>query len=70
MNAKLKGIRGDCGKVGGLLKKAIKPNEEQKAMSPEEWDNLIRIIHELIKLQKVIDKTMEEINVYFSDEFQ
>ena len=70
LNAELRGLRGDCGKLGGLLKKAIKPNEEQEAMNPEEWEDLIHNIHALFGLQRVIEKTMVKINGRLSDELQ
>ena len=70
LNAELRGLRGDCGKLGGLLKKAIKPNEEQASMNPEEWEDLIHNIHALFSLQRVIEKTMVKINGRLSDELQ
>ncbi len=70
LNAELRGLRGDCGKLGGLLKKAIKPNEEQESMNPEEWEDLIHNIHALFGLQRIIEKTMVKINGRLSDEFQ
>ena len=70
LNAELRGLRGDCGKLGGLLKKAIKPNEAQEAMNPEEWDDLIHNIHALFGLQRIIEKTMVKINGRLSDELQ
>ena len=70
LNAELRGLRGDCGKLGGLLKKAIKPNEEQEAMNPDEWEDLIHNIHALFDLQKVIEKTMVKINGCLSNELQ
>ena len=70
LNAELRRLRGDCGKLGGLLKKAIKPNEEQASMNPEEWEDLIHNIHALFSLQRVIEKTMVKINGRLSDELQ
>ena len=70
LNAELRGLRGDCGKLGGLLKKAIKPNEEQEAMNPDEWEELIHNIHALFGLQRIIEKTMVKINGRLSDELQ
>lgn len=70
LNAELQGIRGDCGKLGGLLKMTINPNEEQKSLHPEDWDSLIHTVHALFHVQRVIEKTMENINGRFSDELQ
>lgn len=70
LNAELRSIRGDCGKLGGLLKMTIKPNEEQKALHPDDWESLIHTVHALFSVQRVIEKTMEKINGRFSNELQ
>ena len=70
LNTTLQGLRGECGKLGGLLKKAIKPNEEQKAMNPDEWEDLIRIIHALFGVQRSIERTLLKLNGRIDHELQ
>lgn len=70
LNTTLQGLRGECGRLGGLLKKAIKPNEEQKAMNPDEWEDLIHNIHALFGLQRLIERTMLKLNGRIDHELQ
>lgn len=66
MNAELRRLRGDLGKLGGLLKMTIKPNEDQRTLSPDDWDSLIQTVHALFRAQNVVEKTMEKLNGNYS----
>ena len=70
MNAELRRLRGDLGKLGGLLKMTIKPNEEQKTLHSADWDTLIQTTHALFDGQKLVDKTMEKINEHLCSKLQ
>ncbi len=70
LNSELRHLRGECGKLGGMLKMTIKPNEDQKALHPEDWDQLICSVHALFRVQKNIEKTIENLNGRFSNELQ
>ena len=70
LNAELRGLRGDLGKLGGLLKMTIKPNEAQKTLDPENWALLLNTVHTLFHLQKDVEKVMVKLNGCLDHEFQ
>ena len=45
-------LRGELGRQGGLLKMVIKPNEGQRELNPEEWNELISAVREMEGLKK------------------
>ena len=64
-NMELRGIRAEVGKIGGLLKMVIKPNEGQRTLNQDEWDSLIHMVASLKILKKKITRTMEAALGYF-----
>ena len=43
----LAAVRAELGKIGGMLKMIIRPNEGQRELYPEEWRSLIRVLRKL-----------------------
>ena len=64
LNDNLQSIRCDMGKMGGMLKMTIRPNEEQKALNPQDWKFFITLLHDIEYMKKRISKTLETINGY------
>lgn len=54
-------IRAELGRQGGLLKMIIKPNEGQRQLAPEEWDELIQAVRFLENTKKRLGKLEEKI---------
>ncbi len=48
----LEALRAEIGRQGGLLKMIIKPNEGQRELAPEEWNELIQTIRDLEHFKK------------------
>lgn len=65
MNEVLRDLRADVGKIGGLLKMVIKPNEGQRNLNPKEWDEFIHLVQSLRYLKKKMNRTMEAVHGYF-----
>ena len=64
LNENLQSIRCEMGKMGGMLKMTIRPNEEQKALNPQDWKFFITLLHDIEYMKKRISKTLETINGY------
>ena len=62
MNSILHTIRSELGKIGGMLKMIIKPNEERWTLHPEEFQELRKQLHAIEHLKKSIARTLEQIN--------
>ncbi len=54
-------IRAELGRLGGLLKMIIKPNEGQRQLAPEEWSELIQAVRFLENTKKRLGKLEEKI---------
>ena len=65
ITSELKQIHAELGRIGGMLKMIIKPNEAQRTLNPEEFEKLIQTNHFLVKNQKQVAKVMEAVNGYF-----
>lgn len=61
----LKDTKAELGRQGGMLKMVIKPNKNQRALHPEEWDALIQSYGKMEKTKKMVEETIEKINGYF-----
>ncbi len=61
----LKDTKAELGRQGGMLKMVIKPNKDQRALHPEEWDALIQSYGKMEKTKKKVEETIEKINGYF-----
>lgn len=55
-------IRAELGRQGGLLKMIIKPNEGQRELRPEEWDELIKAVRYLEHTKEYIARLEEHID--------
>lgn len=69
-NLELRKLRGELGRLGGLLKMAIKPNEEQRSLDPAGWETLISTTKALFRTQEQVEKMMEKLDGRFDPEFQ
>lgn len=54
-------LRAELGRQGGLLKMIIKPNEGQRQLAPEEWDELIQMVRYMEKMKKRLGALEEKI---------
>lgn len=54
-------IRAELGRQGGMLKMVIKPNEGQRQLVPEEWDELIRTVRYLENTKKRLGQLEEKL---------
>ena len=61
----LKETKAELGRQGGMLKMVIKPNKDQRALHPEEWDALIQSYETIEKTKKLVEGTIDKINGYF-----
>lgn len=57
----LSSIKGNLGKIGGLMKSIIKPNQDNEAITPEEWQMLKKELNNLHRLQKNLEKELNKI---------
>ena len=58
-------LKAEIGRIGGMLKMVIKPNEGQRELKPEEWADLIQAIRDVGSMKKQVGKAMERINGNF-----
>ena len=56
-------IRAELGRQGGLLKMIIKPNEGQRALAPEEWDELIGAVRDMVRDMERMKKRLSDLEV-------
>ena len=61
LNENLLSIKGNLGKIGGLLKSMIKPQAENELISERDWYEIKKIIKVLQKEQKHIEKEVSKI---------
>lgn len=47
-------LKADVGRVGGLLKMTIRPNEGQRTLHPKEWEELLQIVRQVERTAKRI----------------
>lgn len=47
-------LKADVGRVGGLLKMTIRPNEGQRTLRPKEWEELLQIVRQVERTAKRI----------------
>ena len=45
-------LKADVGRVGGLLKMTIRPNEGQRTLHPKEWEELLQIVRQAERTAK------------------
>lgn len=69
-NLELRKLRGELGRLGGLLKMTIKPNEEQRALNPAGWETLISTTKVLFRTQEQVEKMMEKLDGRFDSKLQ
>lgn len=55
-------IRAELGRQGGMLKMVIKPNQGQRELHPEEWDELVQAIRYLEHTKERLGKLEETLN--------
>ena len=65
IHASLHELKAETGRIGGMLKMVIKPNEGQRELKPEEWANLIQAVRDVGSMKKQVGKAMERINGNF-----
>ena len=54
-------IRAELGRLGGLLKMIVRPNEGRRELSPKEWNELIAAIRWLEKVKKRMEEAEREL---------
>ena len=47
-------LKADVGRVGGLMKMTIRPNEGQRTLHPKEWEELLQIVRQVEQTAKRI----------------
>ena len=55
-------IRAELGRLGGLLKMIVRPNEGRRELSPKEWNELIAAIRWLEKVKKRMEEAERKLS--------
>lgn len=55
-------IRAELGRQGGMLKMVVKPNQGQRELHPEEWNELVQAIRYLEHTKERLGKLEEKLN--------
>lgn len=58
----LERIRAELGRQGGMLKMVVKPNQGQRELHPEEWDELVQAIRYLEHTKERLKQLEDKIN--------
>ena len=59
-------LKADVGRVGGLLKMTIRPNEGQRALHPAEWEELLHAARQAERMAK----RLAELEVKIADGYR
>lgn len=58
----LSSLRAEMGRIGGMMKMVIKPNEGQRELAPQQWQELIHTIRYLERTKERLTQLLVKLN--------